>query len=315
MAMLSSKYQHTVKNAVVVKGVGVHSGERAVVKVLPAVESSGITFIRTDIKDINNVVPAKWDYVSDTKLCTAIANKEGARVSTVEHMMSAFAVMGVDNAVVEIDGPELPIMDGSSLEFIKRIAHIGLSKQKSRRKAIVIKKAVRFVEDDKEVRLIPSLQQKYSFDIEFESKAIGFQSYDYMLDGDSYVEEIAPARTFGHMREVEYLRSLGLAKGGSLENAVVVDDEKVLNPEGLRYSNEFVRHKILDAIGDMYMAGFQIIGSYHGFKSSHSMNNHLLRELFAQPDAYEVVDFVPSENKIIGKKSFSAVYGESLAVI
>jgi len=312
--MLTSKYQHTIKNAIVVKGVGVHSGEKATVKILPATESSGITFVRTDIKAIDNIIQAKWSNVSDTKLCTAISNKDGVRVSTVEHIMSAFAVLGVDNATVEIDGPELPIMDGSSLEFIKKINQVGLAKQKSRRKAILIKKTVCFVEDEKEVRLLPSKQQLYSFEIEFDSKAIGFQAFDYLLDDGSYADEIAPARTFGHLREVEYLRSLGLAKGGSLENAIVVDDEKVLNPEGLRYSNEFVRHKILDAIGDVYMAGFQVIGSYHGFKSSHAMNNQLLKALFADPDAYEIVDFIPSENTSIVRKDFSMAYAEALAV-
>jgi len=313
--MLKSKYQHTLSKAVKIEGVGVHSGEKATIVINPAADNSGIVYLRTDINDRNNIIPAKWSNVSDTKLCTAITNEDGVRVSTVEHLMSAFATLGVDNAIVEIDGPEIPIMDGSSKEFVKAMLKAGLKKQKARRKAILIKQVVHCEENGVEVRLIPSDERKFSMEIEFASKAIGLQTYEFTLSDEmEYKKEISAARTFGMLHEVEYLRKMGLARGGSLDNAIVVDGDNVLNPEGLRYENEFVRHKILDAIGDMYMAGMPIIANYQGFKSSHAMNNHLLRELFAHPEAYEIVDFIPVSNEVSEAHDDNGVYVNALAV-
>ena len=292
--MLNSKYQHTVNKDIIIQGVGVHSGEKAALKISPAAEKSGIIFLRTDRNDVNNIIKAKWDNVSDTKLCTNISNKEGVSVSTVEHLMSAFSVLGVDNAVVEIDGSEVPIMDGSAKELIQAIKGVGLKRQKIQRKAIKIIKPISVSEKDSEVSLSPSDKRKFSFKLEYDNKVIGSQEHSYILDEDSFEKEIAPARTFGLLHEVEYLRSIGLARGGSLENAVVVDGDKILNSEGLRFENEFVRHKLLDAVGDLYMSGMPIIGDYHGHKAGHALNNQLLHELFANPDCFEIIDYSPN---------------------
>jgi UDP-3-O-[3-hydroxymyristoyl] N-acetylglucosamine deacetylase len=288
--MLKSVYQHTVKAAFSVTGVGVHSGAPATMTVKPSPSSSGIAFIRTDIKGRSNVIPARWDNVTDTRLCTVLANKAGASVSTVEHVLSAFAALGLDNAVVEIDGPEVPIMDGSAICFVEALEKAGLNRQNAPRHALRIKKTVSYKEGDKEVFLSPAEGQYFGFEIAFDNKLIGRQKYTHELSGGSYRSEIATARTFGFLHEAEQLRKMGLARGGSLENAIVIDGDKILNPEGLRFKNEFVRHKILDAIGDIYLAGMQMIGHYHGVKAGHAMNNKVLHTLFAQPEAFEVVN-------------------------
>ncbi len=293
--MLSSIYQHTIKNSFTVTGVGVHSGATANLTVKPAAASTGIVFIRTDITDKNNVVPAKWDLVTETRLCTVLSNSQGATVSTVEHVLSAFAALGLDNAVVEIDGPEIPIMDGSAADFVSALDKAGLQKQDARRKALKIKKMVSYQEGDKEVFLSPAEGCYYGFEIMFGSPLIGRQKFTHRLTNEGYRAEISSARTFGFLHEVEALRKMGLARGGSLDNAIVIGkDEKgedtVLNPGGLRFKNEFVRHKILDAIGDLYLAGMHLVGHYHGVKAGHAMNNKILHVLFSQPDAFEVVE-------------------------
>jgi UDP-3-O-[3-hydroxymyristoyl] N-acetylglucosamine deacetylase len=288
--MLKSVYQHTVKAAFTVTGVGVHSGAPANMTIKPSPSSSGIVFIRTDIRDRSNVIPARWDLVTDTRLCTVLTNKAGVSVSTVEHVLSAFAALGLDNAVVEIDGPEVPIMDGSAICFTEALEKAGLKRQNAGRAALVIKKTVSCKEGDKEVFLSPAEGQYFGFEIAFDNKLIGRQKYTHELREASYLSDIAAARTFGFLHEVEQMRKMGLARGGSLENAIVVDGDKILNPGGLRFENEFVRHKILDAIGDIYLAGMQMIGHYHGVKAGHAMNNKILRALFAQPEAFEVVN-------------------------
>jgi len=306
--MLKSSYQHTVRSKVRINGIGVHSGDRVNMTIKQAPACSGIIFIRTDIKDRNNIISAKWSNVADTKLCTVIANKEGVSVSTVEHLMSAFANIGLDNAIVEIDNPEVPIMDGSAIYFIKALSKAGLTKQSAKRRAICIKKAVSCVDGDREVFLSPSNITRFSFEIDFDSKAIGKQNYTYTLDEDSYRKDIAKARTFGMLHEVEYLRNIGLARGGSLENAIVIDGDEVMNPEGLRFKDEFVRHKILDAIGDIYMTGMQLIGHYHGIKAGHATNSKILKTLFAQPEAFEIIDYIP-DNQV----KTPSIYGISQA--
>lgn len=288
--MLNSIHQHTLFAAVTISGIGVHSGAPATVKMRAAPADTGILFIRTDITDKDNVIPARHDYVVDTRLCTVIANKHGVSVATIEHLMAAIAAVGLDNAIVEIDGPEMPIMDGSAIEFIRAINHIGLIPQPERRRALVIKKPLHIQDGDKEVYLTPADGQFFGFEIAFPSAAIGRQKYTIALSEDSFRAEIAPCRTFGFLHEVEQLRKMGLARGGSLENAIVVNGDEVLNPEGLRFQTEFVRHKILDAVGDLYLAGGQLIGHYHGVKAGHAMNNKVLHALFADPSAYEWVE-------------------------
>jgi UDP-3-O-[3-hydroxymyristoyl] N-acetylglucosamine deacetylase len=291
--MLKSPYQHTLKAPFTVSGIGVHSGASARMTLKPAAAGSGIVFIRTDITDRNNVVPARWDHVVDARLCTVLANKAGVTVSTVEHILSACAALGLDNAAIDIDGPEIPIMDGSARDFLEALDQTGLQKQAAPRRMLHIKKTVVYKEGDKEVTLSPANGQYYGFEIIFDNDLIGHQKYLHHFREDSYRKEIASARTFGFLHEVEQLRKAGLARGGSLDNAIVIDGDKVLNPDGLRFRNEFVRHKILDAVGDLYLAGMQIVGHYHGLKAGHAMNNKILHTLFAQADAYEIIESVP----------------------
>jgi UDP-3-O-[3-hydroxymyristoyl] N-acetylglucosamine deacetylase len=290
--MLMSPSQHTLKSTLTLVGIGLHSGANTTITLEPGAVSSGIVFVRSDIKDRDNVVPAKWDHVVDTKLCTVLANKAGVTVSTVEHLLSACAAMGLDNAVVHIDGPEVPIMDGSAQRFVAAIEHAGLTRQKAARKVLRIKKTVSYQEGEKEVFLSPADGQYFGFEISFDNALIGRQKYTHHFTEGGYRTDVAPARTFGFLHEVEALRKIGLARGGSLDNAIVIDGDKVMNPGGLRFKTEFVRHKVLDAIGDLYLAGAQLFGHYHGVKAGHAMNNKILHVLFSQPDAFELVDMV-----------------------
>lgn len=288
--MFASIYQHTVKTTFTMQGVGVHSGAVANLVVKPAPAGAGITFVRTDITDKDNVISARWDFVTDTRLCTVLANKEGASVSTVEHLLSAFAALGLDNAIVEIDGPEIPIMDGSARDFVAAIDAAGLEKQAQKRLALRIKRTVSYQEGDKEAIFSPAEGTWFGFEIAFDNALIGRQKFTHELTEDLYRADIASCRTFGFLHEVEALKKMGLARGGSLDNAIVVDGDKVLNPGGLRFKNEFVRHKILDAVGDIFLGGYRIIGHFHGVKAGHMMNNKLLHTLFAQPDAFEIIE-------------------------
>ncbi len=288
--MSTKNAQHTIRVEFSLEGVGVHSGQNAKITIKPAPVNSGIVFVRTDVVGRENDILARWDNVVDTRMCTVIGNKENVTVSTVEHIMSAFSVVGLDNAVVEIDGPEMPIMDGSSYQFVKALTKSGLVTQKKNRKAIKILKNIICSEDGKEVSLSPASKSNFSVEIEFDSKAIGYQKFEYGTDIENYMDEIAPARTFGFMHEVEYLKSIGLAKGGSLDNAIVINGDDVINPEGLQFNDEFARHKLLDAIGDVYMAGMPVVGKYHGFKPSHAMNNNLLKMMFSDPGSYEIIE-------------------------
>jgi UDP-3-O-[3-hydroxymyristoyl] N-acetylglucosamine deacetylase len=305
--MLKSVYQHTVRAPLTLTGVGVHSGMPATLTIRPAMASTGIVFIRTDIKDKPNTIPALWDHVTETRLCTVLTNKHGVSVSTVEHLLSAFVALGLDNAFVDIDGPEIPIMDGSAAPFVQALDKTGLLRQDAARQALRIKKTVSYEEGDKQAFLSPANTAYYGFEIDFNNALIGRQKFTHALSEASYRSDIAAARTFGFLHEVEALRKMGLARGGSLENAIVIDGDKVLNPEGLRFRNEFVRHKILDAIGDLYLAGMPIIGHYHGVKAGHAMNNKILRVLFAQPDAFEIVTLATTAER---RKAAGAYTGD-----
>lgn len=311
---MNSIYQHTVRNSFCVTGIGVHSGASATLTVKQAAVGTGIVFIRTDIKDKNNVVPAKWNAVTETRLCTVLSNKDGVTVATVEHLLSAFAALGLDNAVVEIDGPEIPIMDGSAAAFVTALDKAGLQKQTARRLALKIKKTVSYQDGDKEAFLSPAEGSYFGFEIHFPSPVIGRQKMTHCLIEESYRKDIAAARTFGFLHEVEALRKIGLARGGSLDNAIVIDGDKVLNLEGLRFKNEFVRHKILDAIGDIYLAGMPLIGHYHGVKAGHAMNNKILHVLFAQPDAFEIVELAEAEKPARRRVAAGAYAGSAHAI-
>lgn len=303
LLMLKSSHQHTIKAPVSITGIGVHSGAPATLVIKPAAVNTGISFIRTDITDRPNRVPARWDAVTETRLCTVVSNEHGVTVSTIEHLLSAFAALGLDNADVEINGPEIPIMDGSAIHFVEKLNVTGLTRQAAARIALRIKKTVSYREGDKETFLSPADGAFFGMEIDFANQLIGRQKYTHALTEAHYRSDIAAARTFGFLPEIEQLKKLGFARGGSLENAIVVDGDKVLNPEGLRFRDEFVRHKILDAIGDLYLAGAHLIGHYHGVKAGHAMNNKILHALFAQPDAYEFV--------VVGSKDNSRqVYAE-----
>ena len=286
--MAAPAFQHTLRSPALFAGVGVHTGAYTRVNVRPAPAHSGIVFVRTDVRDRDNVVPATGEAVCKTQLGTVIGNAAGVTVATIEHLMAAFAMLGVDNALVELDGPEMPIMDGSSLPFIRVLDRAGLSPQQAARDYIEILDTVEVVDGDKRASLTPADGFEMAFEIVFDTTAIGRQSVDLAMDEQAFREELADCRTFGFLRDVEALRASGLARGGSMDNCVVIDGDRVLNPEGLRRPDEFVRHKALDAIGDLYTLGGPILGRFEGVCAGHSLNNALVRALLARPDAWRV---------------------------
>ena len=284
---MALSYQHTLAGPAICAGVGVHSGERVRVSIRPAPAGSGIVFIRTDIER-DNRVPVTAEAVTQTRLCTVIANDAGVTVATIEHLMAALAALEVDNAIIEVDGPEVPIMDGSALPFVQLLDRAGRRRQEAERRFIEILKPVEVVDGDKTVRLTPCDRFEMAFEIAFPTKVIGRQRVDLHVTEDSFREELADCRTFGFLAEVQALREAGLARGGSLENAVVIDGDRILNPEGLRRPDEFVRHKALDAVGDLYVLGAPILGRFEGIYAGHALNNLLCRALLAQPRAWRL---------------------------
>ncbi len=282
--------QQTVKKAISFEGIGLHSGTEVMLTIMPGQPDTGIIFVRRDVAAPHNVIPARWDNVVETRLCTVIGNDAGVTVGTVEHIMAALRGCGVDNAVIRLDGPEVPIMDGSSTIFVEAIEKTGLSAQKAVRRFVRVLKEITVGEDDKFVRLSPAEECRFSGRIAFNHPAIGTQERHYSLTDGSFHKELSAARTFGFLNEVEALRRHGLALGGSLDNAIVLDDDKVLNHDGLRYKDEFIRHKILDAIGDLYLAGAPIQGAYDCYKPSHALNNALLHKLFSAKENWDLVE-------------------------
>jgi UDP-3-O-[3-hydroxymyristoyl] N-acetylglucosamine deacetylase len=287
--------QRTVKQLVKAVGVGLHSGTKVELTLRPAAPDTGIVFRRVDLDPVVDM-PASAFGVGDTRMASTL-NKDGAKVSTVEHLMSACAGLGIDNLYIDVTAEEIPIMDGSASSFVFLLQQAGLQEQNAPKKFIRVKKPVEVREGEgsqaKWARLEPYEGFRLKFFIEFNHPAVDATGQTAEIDfaAESYVKEISRARTFGFMQDVEMLRGIGLARGGSLENAIVMDEYRILNPDGLRYENEFVRHKILDAIGDLYLAGHPLLASYHAHKSGHGMNNQLLRALLAQSDAYEIVTF------------------------
>jgi len=283
--------QQTIAEPIKTVGIGLHSGNRSNLFLKPAPIDSGITFVRLDMEPLLPI-PGKAENITDTRLASVLQIGEH-RISTVEHLLSACSGLGIDNLLVEVDGEEIPIMDGSAASFLFLIQSAGILAQNAMRKFIKINKMVEVVDGDKRARLEPHFGFKLDFTIDFKHPALDKTGQRCIIDFDetSYAKEIGRARTFGFAHEVEALREIGLARGGSLDNAIVLDEHRILNNEELRYEDEFVRHKILDAIGDLYLAGHPIIGSYVAEKSGHGLNNLLLRKLFSQPDAYEIVSF------------------------
>jgi UDP-3-O-[3-hydroxymyristoyl] N-acetylglucosamine deacetylase len=283
--------QQTIAEPIKTVGIGLHSGNRSNLYLKPAPIDSGITFVRLDLAE-QTPIPGKAEFITDTRLASVLQIGD-SRISTVEHLLSACAGLGIDNLLVEIDGEEIPIMDGSAASFLFLIQSAGIAVQNAPKKFIKIKKTVEVVEGDKLARLEPFFGFKLDFTIDFKHPALDKTGQRCIIDFNetSYAKEIGRARTFGFAHEVEALREIGLARGGSLDNAIVLDEHRILNNEELRYEDEFVRHKILDAIGDLYLAGYPIIGAYVAEKSGHALNNLLLRKLFKEPDAYEIVSF------------------------
>ena len=291
--MRAQEFQHTLQGPAIFAGVGVHTGAYTRVAVRPAPTNSGVVFVRTDVTDRDNRVPATGEAVTKTQLGTVIENAAGVSVSTIEHLMAALVMLGVDNAVVELDGPEMPIMDGSSLPFVQILDRAGRRQQDALRAYIEILEPIEFVDGDKRASLTPSDQFEVAFEIRFPSAAIGRQAVDLAMDERAFRDELADCRTFGFLHEVEYLRSIGLARGGSMENAVVIEGDRILNPEGLRRPDEFVRHKALDAIGDLYVLGAPILGRFEGVLAGHSLNNQLVRALLAAPQSWRYRTLAP----------------------
>jgi UDP-3-O-[3-hydroxymyristoyl] N-acetylglucosamine deacetylase len=287
--------QRTIKQLVKTVGVGLHSGTKVELTLRPAAVDTGIVFRRVDLNPPVDL-PARALDVGDTRMASTL-DKNGAKVSTIEHLMSACAGLGIDNLHVDVSAEEIPIMDGSASSFVFLLQQAGLQEQNAAKKFIRVKKAVEVRDgkgdQEKWARLEPFNGYKLSFFIEFKHPAVDStgQTAEVDFSVESYVKEVSRARTFGFMQDVETLRGMGLARGGSLENAIVMDEYRVLNADGLRYENEFVRHKILDAIGDLYLIGHPLLASYTAHKSGHGLNNQLLRAMLAQPDSYEIVSF------------------------
>lgn len=282
--------QHTLKSLVRLGGTGLHSGAAVTLSLRPAPADHGIVFVRTDVAGRDNNIPALWDRVVDTRLCTMIGNSDGVSVGTVEHLMAALRGCGIDNAVAELDGPEVPVMDGSSEPFVTAIDRVGLKAQAAPRRVIRILKDIYVEEADKFASLSPSETPRFSGEIDFAHPAINSQRREVTLLNGNFRHDLADSRTFGFLHEVEALRKLGLVRGGSMENAIVLDRDSILNPGGLRHEDEFIRHKLLDAVGDLYLAGAPILGAYESRRGGHALNNALLRKLFATDGAWEYSD-------------------------
>ncbi len=289
--------QRTLKNTVRATGVGIHTGKKVYITLKPAQIDTGITFTRTDLSP-SVTVKANANLVGDTSMSTTLI-KDGVRVSTVEHLMAAFSGMGIDNCAVELSSSEVPIMDGSAGPFVFLIQSAGIQVQQKAKKFIKIIKPVEIKHQDKVARFTPHDGYKLRFDIEFKHPAFSDHTKSKIIDisTNAFIKEISRARTFGFMRDIEMLRENNLAIGGSMDNAIVLDDYRVLNQDGLRYEDEFVKHKILDAIGDIYQLGHPIIGAFYGYKSGHALNNQLARKLLEQTDCWELVTYEHRKQK------------------
>lgn len=295
--------QRTLKNVIRATGVGVHTGEKVFLTLRPAPANTGIIFVRVDCNPPVEI-PARPEYVGDTSFCTTLV-KDGVRVGTVEHLLSALAGLGIDNVIIELSAPEVPIMDGSSGPFVFLIQSAGIKELNAPKRFIKIKKAVEVRDGDKIARIEPYDGFKVSFTIDFDHPVFrnGGQKSTLDFTSMSYIKQVSRARTFGFLSDFEWLRAKNLASGASLDNAIVLDEYKVLNEDGLRYDDEFVRHKVLDAIGDLYLLGYGLIGAFHGVKSGHTLNNKLIRALLAEEHAYEIVNF---EDKQTAPITYSA---------
>lgn len=281
--------QRTVRDEISCTGIGLHSGKKVRLTIKPAPAENGIKFVRKGISH-QPVMEARVKNVVDTKLCTTIGNN-GSNISTIEHLMAAFFGLGIDNAIVELDGPEVPIMDGSSAPFIFLLKSTGIKEQKTPKQFMVIKKNFEIQDQDRSISIYPSNELKISYTIDFHHPLLKNQEYELCFSGKDFIKEISRARTFGFLKDIKTLWENGLAKGGSLDNAIVIDDFRVINEDGLRYKDEFVRHKILDFIGDLAILGYPVIGHFVIQKSGHYLNQYMLRELIDNKKYWEMVTF------------------------
>jgi UDP-3-O-[3-hydroxymyristoyl] N-acetylglucosamine deacetylase len=284
--------QRTIKKSIHCSGIGLHSGNVVEVKFLPAQINTGVLFVYKDTSSgISVEIKASFENVSSTMMCTSITSQCGKyTISTIEHLMAALWGCSIDNIIVEVNATEIPIMDGSSAEFVKLFENVGFQDQSANKKYIEILKNVRVEEGDAFAELTPSADFVINMEIDFPHQVISKQHYHFHPRSDSFKHEISAARTFGFFKEVEQLKKMGLARGGSLDNAIVLDENGVMNEEGLRYEDEFVRHKVLDSLGDLYLAGYNILGRFFGRKSGHKLNNVLLRKLFEDKEAWRLIE-------------------------
>lgn len=299
--------QRTLKNTIRATGVGLHSGEKVYLTLKPAPVDHGIVFRRVDLDPVVDI-QAKATNVGETTMSTTLV-QDGVRVDTVEHLLSAMAGLGIDNAIVELSAQEVPIMDGSAGPFVFLIQSAGIAEQSKAKRFIRINKRIEVREGDKVASFVPYDGFKVTFEIEFDHPAFKESAQKASLDfsSTSFVKEVSRARTFGFMKDIEFLRSKNLALGGSVNNAIVVDEYRVLNEDGLRYDDEFVKHKILDAVGDLYLLGHSLMGEFIGYKSGHGLNNKLLRALELQTDAWEFVEFEEEDAPISYTKPVAAI--------
>ncbi|GAA0338661.1 MAG: UDP-3-O-acyl-N-acetylglucosamine deacetylase [Morganella sp. (in: enterobacteria)] len=284
--------QRTLKRIVQATGVGLHTGKKVTLTMRPAAANTGVIYRRTDLNPPVDF-PADAKSVRDTMLCTCLVNEDNVRISTVEHLNAALAGLGIDNIVIEVDAAEIPIMDGSASPFVFLLLDAGIEELNSAKKFLRLKETVRIEDGDKWAELSPFNGFSLDFTIDFNHPAIDASTQRYAMNfsAENFVKDISRARTFGFMRDIEYLQSKGLCLGGSFDCAIVVDDYRVLNEDGLRFEDEFVRHKMLDAIGDLFMCGHNIIGAFTAFKSGHALNNKLLQAVLAKESAWELVTF------------------------
>ena len=288
-----SLLQHTLAGPAVCAGVGVHSGRRVRMAIRPAAAGSGVVFVRSDLAGVDNRIAVSGEAVTRTQLNTEVSNRSGVSVSTIEHLMAAFAALEVDNVIVEVDGPEVPIMDGSALPFVQLLDRAGRRTQDQPRRYLELLAPVEIVDGSKSAALRPADGFEVAFEVAFPCAAIGRQAVDLRISERVFRDQLASARTFGFVQEVEALRALGLARGASMENAIALDGDRILNPEPLRFPDEFVRHKALDAIGDLYVLGMPLIGRFETRCGGHALNNVLVRALLADRTAWRVRTFAP----------------------
>ena len=293
MRLSEPRTQTTIAESVTLEGTGVHSGKPAAVSIHPAGPDEGLTFTRIDLAD-DIEIPASFDQVAATELCTVLGNPRRGGIATVEHLLAALRGCGIDNALVEIDGGEAPIMDGSAAPFVAAIEQAGLRRSRAPRRYLKVLKPVRVAQGSAEVELLPHNGFRLEVEIDFDTPLIGRQMCVFDLDRDTFRRDIARARTFGFMRDVERLWAAGFARGAGLENTVVVGEDRILNPEGLRYADEFVRHKALDAVGDLALAGAPLLARYRGVRPGHKLNHAVLTALFADRSAWAFVEAAPS---------------------